>query len=98
LEGSHSGLVRTLGKRVWVKPPRVRISYPPQFFEKGFGNKNMDKKTQTIYTYNESAEALALKFDSLGARIDDIKETFLLTEKKNPKVIEIGCCNGRDAQ
>lgn len=30
-DGSHSGLVRTLGKRVWVKPPGVRISYHPQF-------------------------------------------------------------------
>ena len=30
-EGSHSGLVRTLGKRVWSNPPRVRISYHPQF-------------------------------------------------------------------
>ena len=29
LEGSHSGLVRTLGKRVWSNPPGVRISYPP---------------------------------------------------------------------
>jgi hypothetical protein len=31
LEGSHSGLVRTLGKRVWGNPPRVRISYPPHY-------------------------------------------------------------------
>ena len=29
MEGSHSGLVRTLGKRVWGNPPGVRISYPP---------------------------------------------------------------------
>ncbi len=29
LEDSHSGLVRSLGKRVWVTPPGVRISYPP---------------------------------------------------------------------
>jgi heat shock protein HtpX len=28
-EASHSGLVRTLGKRVWGNPPRVRISPPP---------------------------------------------------------------------
>ena len=26
-EGSHSGLVRTLGKRVWGNSPGVRISY-----------------------------------------------------------------------
>ena len=30
MEGSHSGLVRTLGKRVWGNPPRVRISHPPK--------------------------------------------------------------------
>jgi Zn-dependent protease with chaperone function len=30
MEASHSGLVRTLGKRVWGNPPRVRISPPPQ--------------------------------------------------------------------
>ena len=41
MEGSHSGLVRTLGKRVWGNPPRVRISHPPQIFEKGFRTKNM---------------------------------------------------------
>ncbi len=28
-EGSHSGLVRTLGKRVCRKAPRVRIPHPP---------------------------------------------------------------------
>ena len=28
-EESHSGLVRTLGKRVWGNPPRVRISPLP---------------------------------------------------------------------
>jgi hypothetical protein len=26
---------------VWGNPPRVRISYPPQFFEKDIGTKNM---------------------------------------------------------
>jgi hypothetical protein len=29
-EGSHSGLVRTLGKRVCRKAPRVRIPHPPR--------------------------------------------------------------------
>jgi hypothetical protein len=33
-EPSHSGLVRSLGKRVWVKPPGVRISPAPQRIEK----------------------------------------------------------------
>lgn len=58
----------------------------------------MDKKTQTINTYNESAKSLAEKFDSSGARLSDINETFALIKKDNPKVLEIGCGNGRDAQ
>jgi SAM-dependent methyltransferase len=57
----------------------------------------MDKKNQTIHTYNESSASLAKKFDQLGARIDDIAETFSLTRKENPFVLEIGCGNGRDA-
>lgn len=56
-----------------------------------------DKKAQTISTYDHSAKQLADKFDSLGARIADIEETFALVEKENPKVLEIGCGNGRDA-
>ncbi len=31
---SHSGLVRSLGKRVWVKPPEVRILSSPQGIKK----------------------------------------------------------------
>ena len=57
----------------------------------------MDKKVQTVETYNKSAKALADKFDTLGARISDIEETFALVKKENPKVLEIGCGNGRDA-
>ncbi|HEY4515599.1 MAG TPA: class I SAM-dependent methyltransferase [Candidatus Paceibacterota bacterium] len=57
----------------------------------------MDKKLQTVDTYNKSAKALADKFDSLGARISDIEETFALVNKENPNVLEIGCGNGRDA-
>lgn len=58
----------------------------------------MDKKSQTIKTYNDSADALAKKFDNLGARVSDIEETFALVNKENPKVLEIGCGNGRDAE
>lgn len=57
----------------------------------------MDKKNQTILTYNESATSLAKKFDELGARISDIEEAFALIQKDNPFVLEIGCGNGRDA-
>ncbi len=57
----------------------------------------MDTKTKTIQTYNTSAQALADKFDALGARLSDINEAFALIKKGNPRVIEIGCGNGRDA-
>jgi trans-aconitate methyltransferase len=59
----------------------------------------MDKKAQTIETYNKSAKALADKFDALGteARLSDIEEAFALVKKENPTVLEIGCGNGRDA-
>ncbi len=36
-EGSHSGLVRTLGKRVYRKVSRVRISHPPLWAKNQFG-------------------------------------------------------------
>jgi len=58
----------------------------------------MDKKLQTIQTYNKSAEAFAKKFDISGARIKDIQETFAIVKKENPRVFEIGCGNGRDAK
>lgn len=57
----------------------------------------MDKKNQTIHTYNQSAASLAKKFDELGARVCDIEETFTCIPKSNPFVLEIGCGNGRDA-
>ncbi len=58
----------------------------------------MNKKQQIIDTYNKGAESFAKKFDSLGTRISDIKEAFQIVNKNNPKVLEIGCGNGRDAQ
>ncbi|MFA6995298.1 MAG: class I SAM-dependent methyltransferase [Patescibacteria group bacterium] len=58
----------------------------------------MDNKTQTVDTYNNSAQSLAKKFDSLGARTSDIKETLELVKIVNPRVLEIGCGNGRDAE
>ena len=57
----------------------------------------MNKKLQTIETYNKSAKQLADKFDSLGTYAVDIEEVFDLVKKANPKVLEIGCANGRDA-
>lgn len=55
------------------------------------------KKQQTIDTYNKTASLMTEKFNGLGARIDDIQETFKLITKENPSVLEIGCGNGRDA-
>jgi len=58
----------------------------------------MNKKKETIKTYNQSAPALAKYFDSIGSRIKDIERGFSYIHKKNPKVLEIGCGNGRDAR
>ncbi len=58
----------------------------------------MNKKIQTINTYNNSAKLLAEKFDSLGARTDNIEEVINLVKKINPSILEIGCGNGRDAE
>ncbi|MEK7586094.1 MAG: methyltransferase domain-containing protein [Patescibacteria group bacterium] len=58
----------------------------------------MNKKQQTIDTYNLTADNMAEKFDNLGARVEDIDETFKLVPKENPSVLEIGCGNGRDAK
>lgn len=58
----------------------------------------MDHKRQTIETYDRSARALADKFSALGPRTSDIEETLLFVRKTNPRVLEIGCGNGRDAK
>lgn len=57
-----------------------------------------NKKLQTKLTYDRSAESLVKKFNSIGARVSDIQRTFSCIQKENPKVIEIGCGNGRDAE
>lgn len=59
----------------------------------------MKKKIQTIKTYNQSAAALAKKFNSMEGYLPDIERTFsLIPQKGNPKVVEIGSGSGRDAQ
>jgi SAM-dependent methyltransferase len=59
----------------------------------------MEKKLETIKTYNQSAEAMAKKFNSLEGYSSDIERTFsFMPQKENPKVIEIGSGSGRDAQ
>jgi len=58
----------------------------------------MNKKDQTIQTYNESADSLFLRYNNIGARIGDIEETFLYTKIGNPTVMELGCGYGREAK
>jgi SAM-dependent methyltransferase len=54
-------------------------------------------KDQTISTYDKTAKAHSQKFENYGARVDDIERAFSYIDKPNPKVIEIGCGDGRDA-
>ncbi len=57
----------------------------------------MDKKAQTIETYNKSASLLAERYDEIGPRLSDLDETFALARSKTPKVVEIGSGTGREA-
>jgi len=58
----------------------------------------MNRKTQTTESYNKNALAFAKKFNEIGTRVGDIKRAFSLIKKDDPKVVEIGCGNGRDAK
>lgn len=53
---------------------------------------------KTVQAYNQNAKALADKFDTIGSRLENIKHAFSYIHKENPKVLEIGCGNGRDAE
>ncbi|HEY4501792.1 MAG TPA: class I SAM-dependent methyltransferase [Candidatus Paceibacterota bacterium] len=57
----------------------------------------MDKKQQTVDTYNRSAAAMAKKFNSIGGRVENVEKVFSYATKENSFVLEIGCGNGRDA-
>jgi trans-aconitate methyltransferase len=57
----------------------------------------MNKKRQTIQSYNVNAEAIQKKFDEFD-RMKDIRELFDIVTKKDPVVLEIGCAGGRDAE
>jgi SAM-dependent methyltransferase len=59
----------------------------------------IDKKKDTINTYNQSAAAMVKKFDDMEGYLPDIKRVFSYVEQKeNPKVVEIGSGSGRDAR
>lgn len=58
----------------------------------------LDKKQRTTDLYNKGAKFFAEKFNSFGIRIEDIERGFSYIKKENPKVLEIGCGNGRDAK
>jgi len=53
---------------------------------------------QTLHTYNKSAKQLADKFAGIGSRKADVKRAFELRGKANPRVLELGCGDGRDAK
>ena len=58
----------------------------------------MDGFSKTIDIYNKHAQDLAVYFDGIGSRVNDVKQALSFVEKDNPKVIEVGCGNGRDAK
>ena len=58
----------------------------------------MTTRDVTIESYNRFAGKFATKFDRIGTRKDDIDRVFGLIAKANPKVVELGCGNGRDAK
>lgn len=51
----------------------------------------------TVATYNLAADSYSEKFAGIGARTGDIKKAFETCGKENPKVLELGCGDGRDA-
>lgn len=58
----------------------------------------MNKKEQTVATYDATASEMAKKFRGIGARVADIDKAFSLISTAHPRVLEIGCGDGRDAQ
>src|SRR5690606_27661874 len=56
-------------------------------------------RQQTVDTYNNSAKELAKYFRGIEPRADDISLAIKLAgNPKNPKILEIGCGDGRDAK
>jgi SAM-dependent methyltransferase len=58
----------------------------------------MDWKLETVRTYDRSAQALADYFQGIGPRVEDIERGLVLAgNPEAPRVVEIGCGDGRDA-
>lgn len=58
------------------------------------------EKKQIQDFYNKNAKVLVKQFDQFNpkGRKEDVKRAFWLFDKGNPKVMEIGCGNGREAE
>jgi len=59
--------------------------------------KKLDKKI-TIDTYNKTSKVHSTKFKKYGPRVADIEKAFSYVGKPNPKVLELGCGDGRDTK
>lgn len=59
---------------------------------------SVDKKQETLSTYNRGALQLTAKFNGTGPRTKDIKKALSYGNKPNPVILELGCGNGRDAK
>lgn len=81
LEGSHRGLVHTLGKRAGGNLSRVRISYPPQFFKNDFITKNMLEDFETAKPLQPTQEKIQHLFDKL--RLGEIDEAIAIQRQMN---------------
>lgn len=60
----------------------------------------MNKKRKTIEAYNQNATYIASVFNKLDERTkveEDISKAFSYIKRTNPRVVELGCGNGRDA-
>lgn len=53
---------------------------------------------KTIKSYDKFSKELANKFNAIGVRVKDVERTFSYIKKENPRVLELGCANGRDAR
>jgi len=58
----------------------------------------LTSKQKTISTYDKSAKVIAKRLDNSEPCNKHIDRAFEMIKIANPKVIELGCANGRDAK